>query len=329
MIDLSVVDHLTGGRLGTFDAPCPLCGRLQRSTRSQRKRVLRIWRVELGFAGFCCARCGEKGHARDRNGPALDPVKLDRARAQATERERVITAKRLSTARWLWRRRCPLDASIGETYLRSARGYCGPLPATLGYLPPWRDHPPAIIAAFGIATEIDMVGHEARWRAELGLPLPAPDWDWGDALAVTGAQPLTQHSTLSIADDAVLGVHLIKLRPDGSDRLRDIDDAKITIGRGFTAPIVLAPPNDLLALTIAEGPEDALTAYDLTGGGAWAAGSAGRLPGLATLVPSYIDCVTVLVDANKAGRGNSQALASALRRRGFEVRLTPAPEATR
>ena len=69
---------------------------------------------------------------------------------------------------------------------------------------------------------------------------------------------------MAIEDDAVVGVHLIKVESDGSDRLRDIEDAKVTIGRGFVAPIMLAPPNDLLGLTIAEGLEDALTACDVT-----------------------------------------------------------------
>ena len=37
-------------------------------------------------------------------------------------------------AAWLWAQRRPLEGSIGETYLRQARGYGGPLPATLGFL---------------------------------------------------------------------------------------------------------------------------------------------------------------------------------------------------
>jgi hypothetical protein len=96
----------------------------------------------------------------------------------------------------LWRRRKPIVGSTGEVYLREARGYRGIFPETLGFLPPSAKHPdPALIAAFGMPHEI-----------EPGV-------------------------LASITDDAVFGVHLIRLLPDGSDRRRDIDDAKITIGR--------------------------------------------------------------------------------------------------
>jgi hypothetical protein len=88
---------------------------------------------------------------------------------------------------------------------------------------------------------------------------------------------------------------------------------------------VLAPPNDLLALTIAEGIEDALADHQISGAGAWAAASAGRMPVLAALVPSYIECVTILVDDNDAGRGCSLALAAALHARDIEVLLAGAP----
>jgi hypothetical protein len=61
----------------------------------------------------------------------------------------------LGKAQWLWAKRQPIAGSIAETYLRSARGYGGPLPATLGFLPSRGDHPPAMIAAFGMATECE------------------------------------------------------------------------------------------------------------------------------------------------------------------------------
>jgi Toprim domain len=179
-----------------------------------------------------------------------------------------------------------------------------------------------------VTTEIDMVEHEARWRAELSLPLPMPDWDFGDPIAVPGIQPMTEQSPLSIPDSAVVGVHLIKLLPDGSDRRRDIEDAKITIGTGFVAPIVLAAPNDALALIIGEGIEKVLAAHQVTGAGAWAATSAVRLPGLADLVPGYIETVTILVDDNDTGRKNSAELATKLDDRGIEVRMTPTGEAS-
>jgi Toprim domain len=317
-IDLGLIDQLTSRRLGTFDVPCPMCGPTKRGLAKQRKRVLRVWRMEDGFATYCCRRCGLSGYAHDCHSPPTDPVKLAEARKQAAEHDRITKSKRLQLARWLWRRREPLLGSVGEVYLREARWYKGTLPATLGYLPPYRDHAPALIAAFGFATEIDRIEHQRRWEAEHIKPLAKPSPEDPKAIPWTGGTWLPD-SLLHIADADVVGVHVIKLRPDGSDRLRDIEDAKITVGKDFVAPIMLAPVGDLLALTIAEGVEDVLTDHDLTGRGAWAAASAGRMPSLAEVVPSYVETVTVLVDDNAAGRAGSAALADALYRRGIEV----------
>jgi hypothetical protein len=288
MIGLSAMDQLTGGRLGQHDVPCPLCGPLRSTVHKQRKRVLRIWRLEPGFGTFHCTRCGEGGYARDRNGPPPDSAKVARARHAAAEHARVITTQRLGVARWLWRRRRPITGSIAETYLRSARGYGGVMPATLGFLPAWRDHPPALIGAFGLATE------------------PEP-------------------GALAIADDAVLGVHLVKLRSDGSDRLRDRDfadgeSAKVTVGQNFVAPIVLATPNDLLGLAVVEGIEDGLSVHQTTGLGAWAAGCASRMPALAAMLPANIDSVSVIADDDRDGRRYAADLAAGARARGIEAR---------
>jgi CHC2 zinc finger/Toprim domain len=208
------------------------------------------------------------------------------AAEQEYERERT---DRLRRAHRLWIRSLPAEATIVETYLR-ARGYRGLIPATIRYLPRNGAYPPALIAAYGIATE-------------------------------------KEPGVLTITDEAVAGVHLIKLLPDGSDRLRDDDvKHKITIGLGITAPVVLAPPNDGLGLCIAEGIEDALIAHQATGLGAWAACSAGRLPKLADHIPNCIECVTILVDADEAGRNESNELAARIHQLRFgrtEVLMTP------
>ena len=138
-IGIDFIDHLTGGGLGTFDVPCPLCGPLKRSLAKQRKRVLKVWRRDENFASFNCARCAEHGSSFDPHSKPLDPEKLAKARAEAAQYEREITRQRLSTARRLWHRRRPIIGSVAECYLR-ARGYSGWLPATLGFLPRWRDH---------------------------------------------------------------------------------------------------------------------------------------------------------------------------------------------
>jgi hypothetical protein len=77
--DLTTIDQLTGGRLGTHDVQCPLCGPY-RSPHGWRRKVARVWRIDPGFAGYHCARCGESGYVRDRHAPEPDPARLAKAR---------------------------------------------------------------------------------------------------------------------------------------------------------------------------------------------------------------------------------------------------------
>ena len=63
--------------------------------------------------------------------------------------------RQLEKACWLWAQRRPLTGSIGETYLREARGYKGPLQSTLGFLKAHKDHSPSLIGAFAAPGEIE------------------------------------------------------------------------------------------------------------------------------------------------------------------------------
>jgi putative DNA primase/helicase len=270
--------------------PCPVCGGTDRFGVNIRKQL------------FNCRGCGAHGDViallsfldgvgfreavetltdgawrpspvRRGGGNPAPLTTTTKAADDAAEREK---------ARWFWRQRRPIAGSIAETYLRQARGYGGEIPATLGFLPARGDHPPALIAAFGMATE-----------PEPGL------------LAITQA--------------AVMAVQLVKLKPDGSDKA-DIEPNKIIIGAGaLGSPIVLAPPNDLLGLAIAEGFEDALSIHEATGRGAWASGGAGRMPALADAVADYINCVTVIGDDDPAGRRYAPQLVARLCERGIEA----------
>ncbi len=282
-LDLNTVDALTGGKLDVHDVPCPLCGPSKSNASSRRKPVLRIWRNEPAFATYHCARCGEKGYVRDGTARPLDLAAIERAKAEAARRESVTAAERLSKARWLWANRCPIQGSPAETYLREARGYQGPLPATLGFLPARGDYEPAMIAAFGMPDEPEP-GH------------------------------------ITIEDSAVHGVHLTRLKTDGSGKA-GTDKDKIMIGRSLGVPIVLAPPNDLFGLAIAEGIEDALSVHEATGLGAWAAGAASRLPALASAIPDYIETVTIIMDDDVNGRRYAGELAARLCDRNIEARL--------
>jgi hypothetical protein len=281
LIDL---DALIGGRTGTFDVPCPAC-RPFRKPANKRKRTLRIWRKPGGFATFCCIHCGASGYAIGDNVRRLDPDTLARARAEAETLHREQVARSRRKARRLWGRRQPIQGTIVETYLRHCRGYSGTLQSTLGFLPAHGDYPPAMIAAFGLADEV-----------EPGVLRPGEVW----------------------------GVHLTLLAADGLGKVGTGKD-KLMLGRDHTMPIVLAQPNDLLGMAIAEGIEDALSAHEALGMGAWAAGSADRLPAMAEHVPDYIECVTVLVDHDRDHKGerNAEELAERLDKRGIEARLLP------
>jgi hypothetical protein len=188
---------------------------------------------------------------------------------------------RRDLALWLWGRSQPIVGTPAERYLRAARGITGELPATLRFLPPKDEHPPALIAPFGLPDE------------------PEP-------------------GVLRIAPSAIKAVHLTKLRPDGSGKA-DVEPNKIMIGRGHSMPIVLAPVNDGLGLIVTEGIEDALSAHLATGLGAWAAGAAGRLPVIAEHVPDYVECVSVFIDPDPAGERHGIKLMRRLWACGFEV----------
>lgn len=293
-LDLTFIDHATQGRLGILDVPCPQCGPERRRPINQRKPVLRIWRINPHFASYHCARCGMSGHATDGSTARLNPAAIARARSEAIERDRIAKAERLSKAHWLWSRSRPLIGTIAERYLREARGCAGSLPTTLRFLPPSGDQAPAMLAAFGMPTE------------------PEP-------------------GRLDIKPDAIRAVHITRLAPDGSEKA-GTDNDKIMVGLSAGSPIVLAPTNDLLGLAITEGIEDALSAHAATGLGAWAAGAASFLPALATAIPPYVECITILADRDPDGERHAAELASRLKQqsRAFRlVRFLPRVPATR
>lgn len=215
--------------------------------------------------------------------PMLESLAYAPVQRAVGERDRALKAIRLSKALGLWRAREPLPGSIGEIYLREARGYRGVLPPTLGFLPARREYPPALIAAFGFSDE------------------PEP-------------------GAIVLPERRIAGVHLTRLAPDGSDRERG-DKAKIMIGFSRGNPIAVAPWTDGQALVVTEGIEDALSAHESTGLCAWAAGCASRLPALAEAVPSWVECVTILADNDHDGRRHAISLATKLSARNVEVRL--------
>jgi phage/plasmid primase-like uncharacterized protein len=183
-------------------------------------------------------------------------------------------------AAWLWSRREPIVGSMAEHYLREARKITCALPSTLGFLPAHKDHAPALIAAFTLVEEIEP-------------------------------------GVLDVPRD-VRSVHLVALKPDGSDRA-DIEVKKRTVGRPGKLPIILAPVNDLLGLAVTEGIEDGLTVHQATGLGVWAAATAGRMPALGEMIASYVEAVTIYSHADNSGQTGARRLADALWGREIDV----------
>jgi phage/plasmid primase-like uncharacterized protein len=267
---------LAAGRIGAHDVACPMCGPDRRTPSNRNRRVLRVWLAGEKFGTWFCVRCGFKGEAHANGGRKVSIDSLRQAREAARMHEQQSAASRLEVALYLWRRRRPIVGTVAERYLREVRGCGGTLPATLGFLPAQGEHPPSMIAPFGMPCE------------------PEP-------------------GRLEIDDKAVMGVHITRLKPDGSGKVPD--RAKIMIGRCLGSPIALAPMNDNLGLAITEGIEDALSIHEGTGLGAWAAGAASRLPALAEAVPPYADAVSIIADPDPAGQRFAGELRAALRSR--------------
>jgi hypothetical protein len=260
--------------------PCPKCGGQDRFAVHLKKQI------------FNCRGCGVGGDVIDlvkhlddvdfnaavttlATGKPASPTITTRRRAPRTKSGSLehYARQRHDTARWLWSQRKPITGTPAERYLRKARGITCPLPTTLGYLPPSANYDPTLIACFGLCTE-----------SEPGVLTPPQNVD---------------------------AVHRTILRADGRGKA-DIDNPKRFCGSPGALPIVLAPLNDLLGLAICEGVEDALSIYEATGLGVWAAGGAGRMPALADTVPDSVEAVTIFADGDEAGQRGAIGLAERL-----------------
>jgi hypothetical protein len=272
--------------------PCPICGGTDRFAVNVAKQKfncrgcgrggtgaidLQIFLTGGDFVAAVKTLTGTETLAGKRAAPAEAKAKAEQHRRDQAKHE----AEQHRKAAWLWQQSTPLAGTPAERYLRDARGIGCPLPTSLRYLLSRGEHPPALIAPFGILDEAE--------PGEFALPAK------------------------------VDAVHLIKLAADGSDRLRQ-DKGKITVGRPRGRPIVVAPVNDLLGLAVTEGLEDALAVHEATGLGAWASASALFMPTLAAAVPNYVTAITIFAHADSAGQDGARALVAALRCRDLEIR---------
>jgi hypothetical protein len=187
---------------------------------------------------------------------------------------------RRAKARYLFRSSLPAVGTPVESYLRR-RGIAVRTPA-IRFLPPRKPaHHPAMLVPYGLPQE------------------PEP-------------------GVLNITDDAITAVQLTLLKPDGTGKV-NIKPNKINIASSAGKPMVVAPINDLLGLTICEGVEDALSAHQATGLGAWASGGDVFLPKLADAVQDYVEAVTINAHPEERAQRCAQELADALNARGIDI----------
>jgi hypothetical protein len=264
--------------------PCPVCGGTDRFSINIKKQCFFCRSCQVGGDVITMVRhldgCDFGAAIATLTGDEEVPKARTHPSPAKKQTIEQYEAEQHRKAAWLWSQRKPIAGSIAETYLRARCITCA-LPPTLAFLPPTKpEHHPAMIAAFALVDE------------------PEP--------GILGAPRNVQ------------AVHLTLLKSDGSGKA-EVEKPKLVVGSPAALPIILAPANNLLGLAVTEGIEDGLTAHQATGLGVWVAGSAGRMPALANLVPTYIECVTIFAHADEAGQRGARELAEALHRRGIEV----------
>jgi len=147
----------------------------------------------------------------------------------------------------------------------------------------------------------DMVDRD-RLRAHPSCPRPGHGR--GPAIVAPVNDPRTGY---------VVGVWRIGLDPDG----RKLGRYGLGRSAGCASRLWHVTPGEPLA--IAEGLEDAIAAHVLLGIPAWAALSAGNLAKLE--LPEHLGEVTIIADADDAGRRAARALYDRLRRAGRPARI--------
>jgi hypothetical protein len=284
--DFDTLAQLVGNKV-MARAPCPLCSPMRKPS-NRKLPVLTIWRRAPYFVTYSCNHCLESGWAADAYAQPVSRAEIKRRMREAEEAHLAEEGRRMSKARWLWDQTQPAAGTIAEAYLRS-RGITT-VPPVLQFLPARGEYPPAMVAPYGLGMERE------PGRYEIGRA-------------------------------AVHAVHLIRLLPDGSGKVPEIEgrSPKTTHGVPGEYPIALFPPNDAGALAVAEGIENALSLHQALGVGAWAAGSANRLPKLAPLIARlpYIETVWVAQDADPTGRRYTGELAAELARRRPDIEIIP------
>jgi hypothetical protein len=111
------------GRTGMCDVACPVCGPGRRHPANRKRRVLRIWHKERGFATYACARCGSKGFAHE-DGPRCCPRTAEARPAGTILSLEINDDAKLRTAFAMqsWHETIPIKGTLGWRYFTERRG---------------------------------------------------------------------------------------------------------------------------------------------------------------------------------------------------------------
>lgn len=113
-LSLDNIRNLAGNRFGVHDVACPECGPGCKGPVNRKRRVLRIWWEEAGFARFKCARCDLQGYAKEGAGGA----KSSAPRPLPARNDQPDDAERTERAIAIWKETVPLAGTPAEQYLR-------------------------------------------------------------------------------------------------------------------------------------------------------------------------------------------------------------------
>lgn len=122
---------------------CPACAPLCKTPIGRSKQVRVVWQRQDGHLVKYCHRC-EDQKTEPKPVGFVAPKLLVRRRTEV---------ERAQLAAYLWSRSKPFMGTLANAYLSHVRGIRVRPPATLRFLPSYDQHPPAMIAAFGLTGE--------------------------------------------------------------------------------------------------------------------------------------------------------------------------------
>ena len=235
------------------DTACPLCGPGRQSPANRKRHVLRIWHTEPGFASYCCARCRERGWAREnqviaasRSRGVREQTGLRPLAQLAPHRTADLdNARRSEVALAIWQSSTPAEGTPVETYFASRGIHLTPSDA--------------------------LRFHAGLKHRSAGI------WPAMVALVTRGV------------DDVPLAIHRTFLARDGSGKA-PVDPQKMMLGPCRGGAVRLAPAGGVLM--VGEGIETCLAAMQARGLPAWAALSTSGLLAL-DLPPDVRDVIVL------------------------------------